>query len=924
MMLPRRVTAVFFGLVIGLGLGGVPMALVLMAGSAVAQTEPAVAESVAEALSDSEALAQADQQVESAIEFLDHEAPISLIQSSVANLDRNFPYEHLSLAPIYGLLGYPAEGLVVVERAIATSESSEGGAFYLPNILVEQAELYYQLGRYEDAIASAQKVLALGQAGDSQLGAFGVMGDDSITVRALHQLGRSYLALGNGADAIATLTEAVSKTESSYDSLVRIRIFDDLALAYEAQGDEAQAAKAREQASQLQADLAEYFNWDLTALGSGQPLDPWEQSIWATRNAIADLQQAINTYHRLNQLQAEAKTRQYLGTLYGQLGLHNQAQDQFEQAIVLVTDGGSRLDQVDLQGSLALLTVAKGEYAQAQTLQTDVLNQYQAVGATQHTLDFLTQLSQRYASAQQWSEAADAYLRLLETADAAGLRNTVDDQLAFELQDVLPNLTYEANDAWGEHRLAEAEALLLKVLTIYGHLDPGDPETQRQEAYAANQLGKVYYDLGRYDQSEHYHQQALTLYQALGDPSQVADTWVNLGYAHYAVGQCAQGLEDYQQALTLYQQAEDAWGVADAENGLGICHESLGNYDQALTYYQSALAFYRSNEERSGESAMLINLGAVYDALGRYRDAIATYQQAIELKQILGDRAGEAYALINLGNTYNTVGQHSAAIAALEQALPMTQAASDRRSEGAALGNLGVAYSSLGQSATAIDYQEQSLAIAREIGDRSGEANTLNNLGSIYDDRDEHDEALNYYQQALTLAQTVQDRRLEGMALGNIGSVYNEQEKYDQALPYHQQQLTLTREIGDPRGEAAALHNLGISYFGLERYVEALEAEQAGLAIAHRISDRNRVAAILPDLAQAFIKQGQPEAAHESYQELVLLTQTLMAEQTALDASQKAAFLATFQEGYQQYADLLRSQNRAAEADQILQLLTPQ
>ena len=253
---------------------------------------------------------------------------------------------------------------------------------------------------------------------------------------------------------------------------------------------------------------------------------------------------------------------------------------------------------------------------------------------------------------------------------------------------------------------------------------------------------------------------------------QEADRLIGQGNKQLNTSQFKAALSSYQQALKIYQSIGDRKGEGHAFGGLGNAYHSLGDYKQAIQYHQQSLKIKRAIGDRQGEANSLGNLGLAYYEQGDYKQAIQYHQQHLKIARAIGHRQGEANSLGNLGLAYYEQGDYKQAIQYHQQHLKIARAIGHRQGEANSLGNLGLAYYSQGDYKQAIQYHQQSLEIKRAIGDRQGEANSLGNLGLAYYEQGDYKQAIQYHQQHLKIARAIGHRQGEGASLNNLGNTY--------------------------------------------------------------------------------------------------------------------------------------------------------
>jgi CHAT domain-containing protein/tetratricopeptide (TPR) repeat protein len=354
---------------------------------------------------------------------------------------------------------------------------------------------------------------------------------------------------------------------------------------------------------------------------------------------------------------------------------------------------------------------------------------------------------------------------------------------------------------------------------------------------------------------------------------------------------------------------------------LGVAYNFLGQYPKAIEFYQQSLAIAREIGNRYGEASSLNNLGDTYNSLGQYSKAIEFNQQSLTIFRQIGNRYGEANSLNNLGNAYSDLGQYSKAIEFNQQSLAIQREIGDRNGEASSLGNLGNVYNSLGQYPKAIEFFQQSLAIAKEIGDRKRESNSLNNLGNTYVNLGQYPKAIEFYQQSLAIQREIGDRNGEAFSLNNLGNTYVNLGQYPKAIEFYQQSLAVFRAIGNRYGEGLSLGNLGLAYNSLGQYPKAIEFYQQSLAIKQEIGDRNGEGLTLSNIGVLLEKQQQPELAIVFYKQSVNVRESIRQDLRKLPREQQESYTQTVADTYRSLADLLISQGRVLEAQQVLELL---
>jgi CHAT domain-containing protein len=367
-------------------------------------------------------------------------------------------------------------------------------------------------------------------------------------------------------------------------------------------------------------------------------------------------------------------------------------------------------------------------------------------------------------------------------------------------------------------------------------------------------------------------------------------------------------IEKYQQALALFQIVGDKYWQALTLYSTGSTYAQSSNFRSALNSFSKALPLFQTTGDRRREAATLNFIGGVHDVLGDQSEALDDYRQALAIYEQVADRSTKASVLNNIGKIQSDMGQWQSALDYYNQALPILRAMGDQRREPITLYNIGLLYYRLGDLDRSLSLAEQSLQLRRVTGDKDGEANTLDNLGLVYLARGDPQKALDYYAKALPLRLAVGDPRGEATTLDFTGVVYSALNQPQKALSYHEQALQVRRKIGDRRNEALTLLNLGHVYDLLADPTRALENYNQALTIFRAVEDRNSAAKALVGVARLESKQGNFVEASKSIEEALSLIEEVRAQAGAQEL--RASYFASKQDAYELYIDLLMQQHR--------------
>jgi len=414
---------------------------------------------------------------------------------------------------------------------------------------------------------------------------------------------------------------------------------------------------------------------------------------------------------------------------------------------------------------------------------------------------------------------------------------------------------------------------------------------------------------------------SLPLWRTAGDRYEEALTQDALGIVYSALGDNRKALDYYNQALPIWRAAGDRSGEAETLNYMGIVYSALGDNRKALDYYNQALPIWRAAGNRSGEAETLNYMGAVYSALGEKQKALDYYNQALPIWRVVGFRTGEATTLNNIGVVYDDLGQMQKALDYYHQVLPILRAQGYRNGEATVLNNIGIIYDTLGEPKTALDYYNQALPIWRVVGSPDGEALVLKNIGTAYGDLGQKQRALDYYSQALPIWHAAGNRNAEAATLLGIGNVCADSGEMQKALDYYNQALPLWRTAGDREGEATTLRHLGSVYSALGEKQKALDYYTQSLPLFRAVQDPLGEGATFVLMMEYWKSLQKPSLAVLFGKQGIDRFQQLRRNIGGLDKEARRSFLKSKEDYYRELAELLISEGRLPEAQQVLDLL---
>ncbi|HEY2293849.1 MAG TPA: CHAT domain-containing tetratricopeptide repeat protein, partial [Thermoanaerobaculia bacterium] len=302
------------------------------------------------------------------------------------------------------------------------------------------------------------------------------------------------------------------------------------------------------------------------------------------------------------------------------------------------------------------------------------------------------------------------------------------------------------------HRRESAE-VLSRALGLFRHL-----QDERQEAIILSHLGNVRKEMGDYEQAGRCQEQALVLWEKLGNNlSEQAARLNDLAIIRVHEGRTIAAIDLYSRAAEVWRVRGEWEKLATTLTNLGIIYDLLGESRMALDQYRRALALLDRHPESPQRAIALNKLGDVLLGLEGPQSALAQYQKALKLRRRNNDRRGQAVTLNSMGLAQLAANHPAEALQEFNAALEIFRREGDRLAQATVLNNLGLVYERLGYPGRAREPYENALALADRISALQRET-SLFGLAHVARAEGKLAEAELRMEQSLAIVETIRDR----------------------------------------------------------------------------------------------------------------------------------------------------------------------
>jgi DNA-binding SARP family transcriptional activator/tetratricopeptide (TPR) repeat protein len=203
------------------------------------------------------------------------------------------------------------------------------------------------------------------------------------------------------------------------------------------------------------------------------------------------------------------------------------------------------------------------------------------------------------------------------------------------------------------NRGLSSDRIALNELAVRTARELGD---RRGEAQALEDLGTIWGQVGRFEESVAHNRRALALWRTLGDPMGEQGCLAGLGMTYQQHGKLDEALSCLDEALDIDRRNGFRIGEASVLNYLGLVHQAMKEHDAAVEFHRESAATHHALGNVFGEAVALANLSWAQQRAGHPREAIPTHTRSLALFTTIGDRYNEAEQHWGLGEAHRTLG----------------------------------------------------------------------------------------------------------------------------------------------------------------------------------------------------------------------------------------------------------------------------
>jgi Nif-specific regulatory protein len=447
-------------------------------------------------------------------------------------------------------------------------------------------------------------------------------------------------------------------------------------------------------------------------------------------------------------------------------------------------------------------------------------------------------------------EAIEFYRTALELTDLSNAEESV----KAEVREKLADSFYRAAD----YRSAMSTyQFLLKSIQTRSR----DGERNGDLARVMKKIGKVLGKRGEQDSAMSYFQNAMALYEGLGQRLDVAELLNRIAGLYREKDDLEAARKSADRAREMLEDAEPSIVYGYIKNMLGIIEYALGNWQKSR---QVLLEAFKIGERLGSDQLKKVastNLGNTLWKLGDWDRALEYFTKNMEISEAEGDIWNLIMAYNNVGVIEYGRGNFHKAAEFYEKSMRIDQKIGAVEYEALAQENLGEALEMVGKWTEAMEHYQRCFGLEGFDETRASRSSVYVQLARLTNKKGDIVHALDYAHKALVAAERARDEDLIAESSYILASIEDERENFEEAEAHLARALTIFEQNKTMHGLARAHTAASALSLRRQRLEEAIRHAELGAKYAGDLHDRFTLAKNDWAWGKILYFQGQRDAA---------------------------------------------------------------
>ena len=192
-------------------------------------------------------------------------------------------------------------------------------------------------------------------------------------------------------------------------------------------------------------------------------------------------------------------------------------------------------------------------------------------------------------------------------------------------------------------------------------------------------LGVLHYYQSNLDSTLYYYQNALRIFESIGEENETVKTKKNIGLVYSNQGDYPEAIKMLMDAHAYFESKNDTTSTIANFNDIGNAFALSNNDDKALAYQFKALELLAKFPNPSLEGNVYNSIGYVYAEKEQLDSAVYYYEKSLKLKERYGNVYSQLNTRNNLCDCYSGLDKQEKALLCYEQLIPLQREVNDQQ-----------------------------------------------------------------------------------------------------------------------------------------------------------------------------------------------------------------------------------------------------
>jgi tetratricopeptide (TPR) repeat protein len=378
-------------------------------------------------------------------------------------------------------------------------------------------------------------------------------------------------------------------------------------------------------------------------------------------------------------------------------------------------------------------------------------------------------------------------------------------------------------------------------------------------------IHEIKHTQGEIDEAFQCIDEAYKLAQHMRDHRAIAKVLMSYG-TFYRESDSTRGRDLYNQALRLFEELGDTEGQAGCRFNLAVIISGLGERQQAYDHLEAAMSLFRQSGNRRGMFGCLNSTANLLGSADPVRTE-ALYREALQIARETGEKKNVAIALNNLANLLLDAGNYQEALGIQRESLAIAFELNAQVNYAGTLINLALTHHELGEFAEARRHAEEGIERLRTLDGPRFLAFGLSTLAGIVRKQGDVMSARIHAQEALDIANTIGEFWFIALGHLEMGAVECEAGNYADARAHLDIAQGICEEHQLPIEKTLVLTQQGVLAQMQGNLAGAQTYFRDSLTLAQSLDNAINIADGSVYLAYVELLLGNPQTAHDLLQD---------------------------------------------------------